>query len=115
MEIVEASLNGIPLLKVTGEVDHSTSPVLSAAIQKVLSQERSRLLLDLSECPYLDSGGLAVILATVLQVRTEGWLGVIGVNANVLRLLTIVGLTAEQCLRLFASATEASRALAGNE
>ena len=111
MEILEASLSGVPILRITGEVDHYTSPLLDQAIQRVLPVDGSRLLLDLTDCDYLDSGGLAVLLLVVRRVRTQGWLGVIGANANLIRLFEIVGLKTEPGFRVFGDEKDASAAL----
>jgi len=112
MEILETSLGAVPVLRVAGEVDHGTSPVFAEAATKVLRPDSPQLLLDLSDCIYFDSGGLAVILSIVRNFRARGWLGVIGANANILRLFEIIGLTAEPCLRFFPTREDASSVLA---
>jgi anti-sigma B factor antagonist len=114
MDVIETSLCGVPLLRVVGDVDHFTSLALDDAVQDSLSLDGLRLLLDLSECPYLDSGGLGVILTTLRKVRGQGWLGVIGPNRDLSRLFVISGLTADSDFRVFASSQEASAALADN-
>ena len=74
MEVVQASLSGVPLLRVVGDIDHSTSAAFDAAVKKSLALDHGRLLLDLAACPYIDSGGLAVILGAVKAVRgAVGW------------------------------------------
>jgi anti-anti-sigma factor len=112
MEAVEGSLAGVPLLRITGEVDHSTSRDLSEAVQRVLERDGSRLFLDLEDCVYFDSGGLAIILSLVRDLRGRGWLGIIAANENVLRLFEIIGLTVEQSFRLFPDQEQASLAAA---
>lgn len=107
MEILETSLFGVPLLRVTGEVDHYTSPVLDQAAANALRLDSSRLLLDLTGCLYLDSGGLAVLLSVVGRVRAKGWLGVIGANSRLLRLFEVVGLKTEPAFRAFGDREEA--------
>jgi len=49
------------------------------------------VLLDLRDVTYIDSGGLSVLLSGVRRLRDRGWLGVIGPNPNVRRLLEISG------------------------
>jgi len=112
MEVFETSLSGIPLLRVTGEVDHFTSPDIDKAAQKALSLDNSRLLLDLTDCPYLDSGGLGVLLSLMRDIRAWGWLGVIGANRNLLHLFEIVGLLTEPAFHVCATGEEASAATA---
>ena len=76
-----ASLSGVPMLRVVGDIDHNSSAALDAAVQKSLALDRGRVLLDLSACPYIDSGGLAVILDAVSAVQGRGWVGVLHPNA----------------------------------
>ena len=112
MEIIKTSLSGVPLLRVVGDVDHFTSLALDDAVQDALGLDGSHLLLDLTECPYLDSGGLGVILTALRKLRAKGWLGVIGCSPDLLRLFTISGLTTDPEFRVFASPDEASAAFA---
>jgi anti-anti-sigma factor len=59
------------------------------------------VFLDLQGVTYIDSGGLSVLLAGVRTLRDKGWLGVIGPNNNVRRLLEIVGLLVDPAFRVF--------------
>ncbi len=72
MEILETSLGAVPVLRVTREIDHGTSSVFADAAMKVLRPDSPQLLLDLSDCIYFDSGGLAVILSIVRDLRARG-------------------------------------------
>jgi anti-anti-sigma factor len=108
MEIYEASLSGIPLLRVVGDIDHYASAVFDEAVRKILARDGSRLLLDLSACTYIDSGGLGVILIALEEVRERGWLGVVDPDPNVHRLHEMVGLLREECFLVFGDEEEAA-------
>jgi anti-anti-sigma factor len=109
MEVFQASLSGVPLLRVVGDVDHNTSAAFDPAVKRSLALDHGRLLLDLAACPYIDSGGLAVILHAVSTVRGRGWVGVLSPNANVSRILELVGLLADESFAVFADETQAAR------
>jgi anti-anti-sigma factor len=113
MRVLESSLADGPVLKPTAGVDHSNASILEESVQKALRADSGRLLLDLTDCPYLDSGGLSVLLSAVRDVREKGWLGVIAPSANLLRLFEIVGLTAAPGFRVFFDPDEAMVALEG--
>ena len=113
MEVHQSSLSGVPLLLVTGDVDHSNSSALEQAVREAAAVDSGRLLVDLSECPYLDSGGLSVFLFAVRDMREKGWLGVIGPNPNLARLFEIVGLSADPNFRIFSTREDASASLPG--
>ncbi len=114
MEVVQASLSGVPMLRVGGDIDHNTSATFDAAVKKSLALDRGRLLLDLADCPYIDSGGLAVILDAVGVVRGRGWVGVISPDANVTRILQMVGLLADESFTLFGDEAQAAKHIEGD-
>lgn len=108
MEISSASLSGVPLLRVVGDVDHHAAAVFDEAARDALAPDCGCLLLDLSDCPYLDSGGLGVILTVFKDIREGGWVGVIGPNPNVRRLLELVGLIGAESFLVFGDEEEAA-------
>ncbi len=111
MQIRGDSLCGVPVLAITGDVDHSTASDLDSAVRHAFQPDDPRILLDLSSCRYIDSGGLAVFLYLVRRIRSQGWLGVIGADQNLSRLFEIVGLIQEPGFRMFTGAEEAAAAL----
>ncbi len=112
MTVVKASLGRIPLLRVSGELDHSGGSELCAVGREELGADGRVLLLDLSECTYLDSGGLGALFGLLRDLGPEGVLGLIGVNQDVCRILEIVGLPRMASLKLFADTAQASAVLA---
>jgi len=112
MEIRGDSLGGVTLLVITGDVDHSTAPDLDRAVRDALQEDDPRLIIDLTSCRYIDSGGLSVLLYLVRCTRSHGWLGVIGADRNLCRLFETIGLLQEPAFRMFAG-TEEAAALAG--
>jgi anti-sigma B factor antagonist len=113
MEIRGGILLGVPLLAVNGDIDHFTALELEKAVLKALPPDGSRLIVDLTSCSYIDSGGLAVLLHVVRRVRSGGWLAVVGANHNVRRLFEILGLLHEPGFRVLGGLDEAA-ALVGN-
>jgi anti-anti-sigma factor len=106
--VVIASLGTAPLLRVSGELDHFGGSELCAVGREVLGANGRVLLLELSECTYIDSGGLGTLFGLLRDLGPDGVLGLIGVNQDVCRILDIVGLPRLASLRLFADAAEAS-------
>ncbi|HLA82280.1 MAG TPA: STAS domain-containing protein [Thermoleophilia bacterium] len=109
MELRTTCIGDVPLLEAGGDIDHSTCATLQSALDEVFERGQCAVLIDLHNVAYIDSGGLSVLLGGVRTVRDRGWLGVIGPNANVQRLLEIVGLLVDPCFRVF-EATEAAEA-----
>jgi anti-sigma B factor antagonist len=111
MNVKVTSLRGTPLLEMQGDIDHGTCAAVETALDAVLDQGNTIVLLDLSEIAYIDSGGICVLLSEARRLRANGWLGVINPNANVRRLLEIVGLFADPSFRAFDDRLAAEAAL----
>lgn len=58
------------VVKAEGEIDLIRSPQLRAELMQVLSDDLDRLVIDLSEVPFMDSSGVAT-LVEALQVQRK--------------------------------------------
>ena len=53
-------------------------------------EEASKMIVDLSEVPYIDSAGLGSIVTAYVSLQKEGrWMALVGVNERVSRLFEI--------------------------
>lgn len=85
----------IAVLDVGGELDLYTSPKLKSAIDDLVSQGHSRLLINLTETTYLDSTALSILSAALKHVRdrnTAGNVGLIYTRPQIERMFSITGL-----------------------
>jgi anti-anti-sigma factor len=60
------------VLKVTGELDLSTVPVLTESVERLQSGTKA-LTLDLSDLSFMDSTGLRLLIALDRRANQEGW------------------------------------------
>lgn len=60
------------VVTVVGELDLYTAPSLREAALEAAGRGPSRLILDLTEVPFLDSSGLGVIVACLKHLREIG-------------------------------------------
>ncbi len=91
---LEEPAGGTALLKVSGEIDMLTSPILRQGIAEQLGAERARLLVDLDGVDFLGTSGLAALVearSAAEEQQVDLWL--ICTNRQVLRPLEIAGLT----------------------
>ncbi|MDR3083978.1 MAG: STAS domain-containing protein [Streptomyces sp.] len=58
------------VLKVTGELDLITSPVLRQRVHDAVADGRHCLVLDLTEVVFCDSSGVGVLIATRRLIRS---------------------------------------------
>jgi len=61
VELRESTDGTTRVVSVAGELDLASSPRLSALLDR-LASERAALVLDLTDCTFIDSTGLAAIL-----------------------------------------------------
>jgi anti-sigma B factor antagonist len=93
-EKLEGSVQAITVL---GELDMSTAPELERQLDRALSDPTASVMLDLCDCEFIDSTGIALIVRTWQRLDREGGGGGEGRlvlcshNHQVRRLLKITG------------------------
>jgi anti-anti-sigma factor len=63
---VDVCTPAVQVLRVVGELDVATAPILRTAVGEVLSARPARVVLDLAHVRFLGSAGLAALLDAVL-------------------------------------------------
>jgi anti-anti-sigma factor len=102
---------GIRLCAVRGELDMNTAPDLERLLEQALAEPGASILLDLTECDFIDSTGIALIVRSWQRIDREaggegrGRLVICSVNHQVRRLLEITGV--ESSISLHESRDEA--------
>ena len=71
MEISTSSLDGTTIISVDGEIDANTAPEAQDKILP-LATPGCRLVLNLTNVPYMSSAGLRILLATYRQISSGG-------------------------------------------
>jgi anti-sigma B factor antagonist len=93
----EALEGGVRVLAVRGELDLNTAPELQAPLEEALENGGASILIDLSDCDFIDSTGIAVIVRAWQRVGEGdgddggGDLVLCCSNDQVQRLLKITG------------------------
>ena len=86
---------GIRAISVRGELDLSTAPELEGPLEETLESGEGSVLIDLSQCEFIDSTGIALIVRA-WQRLNSGENGRVLVlcshNAQVRRVLEITGI-----------------------
>ena len=108
---------GISLLEVNGELDLSTATQLGGPLEEAVNSPKAAVLIDLTDCTFIDSTGIALIVRAWQRVDAaagnggKGGLVLCCQNEQVKRVLEVTGL--EHSLRVFATRDEAAAALRG--
>jgi anti-anti-sigma factor len=81
-------------LRLTGELDLSTTETLLKAVEEPLASGEGDLLLDLSDLTFMDSSGLRVVIGLASQLEGRGGKLVLkSPGPMVLRLFDLTGVT----------------------
>ena len=114
MKVIESAVGGIPLIVIEGDLDQSSKPVVLNAVKETFrgAYPPENLLIDLTDCEFLDSGGLSVLLYALSQLPAGGWLGLIGASAGPNRVLQYTGFLDHEKVRFFASLSDAAASIA---
>ncbi|WDZ82499.1 STAS domain-containing protein [Micromonospora cathayae] len=101
--------DGAVCLRLAGELDMSTAPELNAAVDQLIADGHTRLLVDLSELTFCDSTGIAAFVrGDNTAAGLDGWLRLTGATGRVARVLSVTGLA--EVLRYDPDADPASHA-----
>ncbi len=109
---VEELDNGLRAFRVNGELDHATAPKLREPLDAAIQGGARNVLIDLTDCPFIDSTGLSVIVHARTQIVEDGdgRFELCCADAQTRRLLEITGI--EEAFGIFDTRDEALAAFA---
>ncbi len=67
---ITADATGVPIIKLTGEIDLSNVDSVRATIESTVSGAPERIVFDLRGLDFLDSSGIALLLYAAANART---------------------------------------------
>ncbi len=70
----EQTLDDGICLALGGEIDLSQSPAVRSALMRHIQRKPARLVVDLSNVPYMDSSGVATLVEALQKQRAHGGL-----------------------------------------
>src|SRR5262245_42059440 len=81
------------VLKLSGELDLDTAPILYSRLEEIVGHGRWRIVVDASELGFCDSTGLSALLAAHQACESAGgYLRLAAPDDLLVRLLSVVGL-----------------------
>lgn len=113
-ETSSEQIDGVHIVSVRGELDLSTAVDLEGPLNSALSEGDVSILVDLSQCEFIDSTGIALIVRAWQQLTGDGGGGKLVIcshNDQVRRVLDVSGL--DQSIPVHASREESLAALQG--
>lgn len=92
MEININEVNGICIVKFTGNLDTNTAPEAESQINAQLDGGADKILIDFKDLNYISSAGLRVLLATAKKMMASGGkLKICSLNKTVQEVFDISG------------------------
>lgn len=114
MRLKEATVQGIDVFVLEGDVDLHYAPSLRAVMQPKIKAHCPALIVDLTQVEFIDSTGLSVIIAYFRDAGAYGGLLCLcGLNNNLKSIFKIVGL--DRTIPMFATVDEAANAIASGK
>lgn len=91
MDINVKTVSGISVIEISGDLDGSTAPIAQAEILP-LAQPGSKIVLDMSDVPYMSSAGLRMLLVTYRQVSgNKGQIVLVGLSEELRDTMSVTG------------------------
>ena len=104
--VSEASVGEATVLRLAGQLDIDTAPVLRAAIDPLLERGTCRIVVDLADLDFCDSIGLSTFVVAHQHCAGEGgYMRLAAPKPFLLRVITTVGL--RDSLPVYGSVAEA--------
>ncbi|MEU9480959.1 STAS domain-containing protein [Streptomyces sp. NPDC048191] len=101
-------VNDWTVVEVDGEVDAHTAPMIREAVIKLVDEGHRHCVLDLGFVTFMDSMGLAVIVAITKRIREhEGSLRIASVSSRMLRIFDLSGM--RESYEIYPSTAEATQ------
>lgn len=72
LDVILVERDGRPHLRVVGEVDSYTAPLLRRHLEDVVGRGDRRIVVDLVETTLIDSTGLGAVVSTAARLRELG-------------------------------------------
>lgn len=92
MQITERVQNGITVLVLDGRIDSDGATALDSALRTAVAEGKVRLVLELSQVPYVNSAVLRTLADIIIHCRDKGGdMKLAGLQPKVRRVLQIVG------------------------
>jgi anti-sigma B factor antagonist len=94
MEINHTVIDSVPILAVSGRIDATTSKDLENALNGLIDENKTRIVVDMAGVEYISSVGLRVMLAALKKVRpSQGDLMLASLQPFVREVFEITGFT----------------------
>ena len=95
MEITVKPIESYDLVIINGRIDSFTAPELSEKLNKIISNHRYKIILDLSDVVFVSSAGLRVFIdiQKICKKNNQGEVLLVNIPTRVYETLELAGFT----------------------
>lgn len=91
MEIQIKAVGKVQVIEIVGDIDASTAPKLTETLLPLVGPD-SRLLLDMTQVPYMSSAGLRTLLSFARQTKVKnGQAVLVGLSEDLTDTMSVTG------------------------
>ncbi|MCP4419367.1 MAG: STAS domain-containing protein [Chloroflexi bacterium] len=110
----EMGTDGVWIVAVNGRLDQTLNPGLEQHLSTLLDENHSRLIVDLSQATYINSGGLRTLVTGWRKARQQnGNLVLCGLNGRLQEIFGMVGF--DQLFQIYPARQAAQTAFENDE
>jgi len=101
--------NQMWMIAVEGRLDQSQNPLLESKLTALLEKRPKKIIIDLTQTDYINSGGLRTLVAAWREAkRQEGNLVLCGLNARLHDIFSMVGF--DKVFQIYPNSSAAQKA-----
>ena len=110
MEITQETVNDVAVISLKGRLNVTTSAELEKIFDALLSEGRTKILVECRELEYISSAGLRVLLTAAKQFKKiSGEIALSSLSQNVKQVFEISGFTS--IFKIYSSQDEAVKSM----
>ncbi len=94
MEIQTVEKSGAVIIEITGEIDLYNVPDLKESIQKLISDQKFKVIINLAKVTYIDSSGIGALIFGLSSLKKHnGGMRIVHVSGSVRKVFELTKLT----------------------
>jgi anti-anti-sigma factor len=84
--------DGATIVRPFSRMDAMTSPEVGQSLSTAVAADQPKIVLDLSQCPFVSSAGLRVILQAAKGIKGRGKMAICGLKGPVKQVFDLAGI-----------------------
>lgn len=92
LQVEIEEIEGKIVLRTSGRLDASSSPVLEKKLNQLIGDEKKQILIDFSQVNYLSSAGMRLLLSVTKKLKAkEGFLVIFALAEEAMEIIKMAG------------------------